>query len=76
MYKFSGYPEASLSFAEYCRANHATQFIQVNNTVVFSSLAIFEQVAKEEELTPQPAHKVQQFKQIAYIFPTGESLTA
>jgi hypothetical protein len=76
MYKFSGYPEANLSFAEYIRANHATQFIQVNNCIIFPSLAIFIQVAKEEELTPQPADKVQQFKQIAYIFPTGEAITA
>jgi hypothetical protein len=75
MFKFSGYPEASLTFAEYCKANHPTGY-QVNRTIVFPSLAIFLQVAKEEELTPQPAHKVQQFKQIAYIFPTGESLTA
>jgi hypothetical protein len=75
MFKFSGYPEAGATFAQYIQANHPTGY-QVNRTIVFPSLAIFMQVAKEEELTPQPARKVQQFKKIAYIFPTGESLTA
>jgi hypothetical protein len=76
MYRHSGYPEANLSFAEYCKANHAPQFIQVNRCIVFKSLATFLQVAKEEELKPIEAQRINQFKKIAYIYPTGEAVTA
>jgi hypothetical protein len=76
MYKYSGYPEASLSFAEYIRANHAPKFTTVNNCIIFSSLATFLQVAKEEELQPTDAPKVSQFQQIAYVFADGSAITA
>jgi hypothetical protein len=75
MYKFSGYPEASLSFAEYIRANHAPNY-QVNNCIVFNSLAIFLQVAREEGLKPEKFSKIQDLKKIAYLSKIGESLTA
>jgi len=76
VYKFSGYPQANISFAEYIRANYCNQFTTVNNCIVFSSLAIFQQVAKEEELKPEPVTKVAQFKKIAFIFSDGEAVTA
>ena len=75
MYKFSGYPESGITFAEYVRANFGAK-VQVNKCIILNSLAIFNQVAKEEGLTPQPATRINQFKQIAFISPTGEAVTA
>lgn len=75
MYKFSGYPQSGLTFAEYLIANFGAK-VQVNRTILLPTLAIFLQVAREEELTPTEAQRINQFKQIAYIYPTGEAITA
>jgi hypothetical protein len=75
MYKFSGYPQSGLSFAEYLRGNFGAK-VQVNNTVLLPNLATFLQVAREEELTLTEAQSIQQFKAIAYIFADGSAITA
>ena len=75
MYKFSGYPQSGLTFAEYLKANFKAK-VQVNRTVILPNLATFLQVAREEELNPETATRINQFKQIAYIFADGSAITA
>ena len=75
MYKYSGYPQSGISFAEYIRANFGARY-QVNKCIILKSLTIFLQVAKEEGLTPEEATTISTFKSIAYISPTGEAITA
>jgi uncharacterized SAM-dependent methyltransferase len=76
MFKFSGYPEAGATFAQYVTANYHPIKAQVNKTVIVHSLLHFFNIAAGEELTPTEASKINQFKAIAYIFADGSVITA